>query len=142
MTYTPTEQANIDAIYRFMEAEAVQDWDTVYQFIAPDCVNYSPTGVVRGHEEMHRFDAAMFAGLQSWRRTILDIVADGDAVVFRWRGPGTHSAEWAGLSASANRVEFHGTSTVETKHGLARRIWIDMDMASVMRQMAPQETNQ
>ena len=85
MTYTPTEQANIDAMYRFMEAEAVQDWDTVYQFIAPDCVNYSPTGVVRGHEEMHRFDAAMFAGLQSWRRTILDIVADGDAVVFRWR---------------------------------------------------------
>ncbi|MBK7126950.1 MAG: nuclear transport factor 2 family protein [Dehalococcoidia bacterium] len=67
MTYTPTEQANIDAMYRFMEAEAVQDWDTVYQFIAPDCVNYSPTGVVRGHEEMHRFDAAMFAGLQSWR---------------------------------------------------------------------------
>ena len=52
MTYTPTEQANIDAMYRFMEAEAVQDWDTVYQFIAPDCVNYSPTGVVRGHEEL------------------------------------------------------------------------------------------
>ncbi|MCC6961552.1 MAG: hypothetical protein IT301_17015 [Dehalococcoidia bacterium] len=57
MTYTPTEQANIDAIHRFMEAEAVQDWDTVYQFIAPACVNYSPTGVVRGHAGRPRYRA-------------------------------------------------------------------------------------
>ncbi|MCO5202371.1 MAG: nuclear transport factor 2 family protein [Chloroflexi bacterium] len=52
MTYTATEQANIDAIYRFMDAEAIGDWDTVYQFIAPDSVSYGPTGTVRGHGEM------------------------------------------------------------------------------------------
>lgn len=44
MTYSPTEQANIDATYRFTEAEAAQDWDTVYQFIAPDCVTDGPGG--------------------------------------------------------------------------------------------------
>jgi predicted ester cyclase len=57
----------------------------------------------------------------------------------RWRGTGTHSADWAGIPASGNRVEFHGTSTVEVERGLMRRIWIDMDMAGVMRQMARTE---
>ena len=129
MTHTPTEQANIDAIYRFMEAEAVQDWDTVYQFIAPDCVNYSPTGVVRGHEEMHRFDAAMFAGLQSWRRTILDIVADGDTVVFRWRAE-------ARLRPSGKQAVWEALSWVRMKDGQIVEGWQYFDSAEVRRQMA------
>ena len=132
MTYTPTEQANIDAIHKFMEAEAVPDWDTVYQFIAPDCVNYSPTGVVRGHEEMHRFDAAMFAGLQSWRRTILDIVADGDTVVFRWRAE-------ARLRPSGKQAVWEALSWVRMKDGQIIEGWKYFDSAEVGRQLRPQK---
>ena len=132
MTYTPTEQANIDAIHKFMEAKAVPDWDTVYQFIAPDCVNYSPTGVVRGHEEMHRFDAAMFAGLQSWRRTILDIVADGDTVVFRWRAE-------ARLRPSGKQTVWEALSWVRMKDGQIIEGWQYFDSAEVGRQLRPQK---
>lgn len=76
MTCTPTEQANIDTIYRSMDAEAIGDWDNVYQFIAPDSVSYGPTGTVRGHDEMHAADAVFMKTCPTWRRTILDIVAD------------------------------------------------------------------
>ncbi|MBK6561308.1 MAG: nuclear transport factor 2 family protein [Dehalococcoidia bacterium] len=86
MTYTPTEQANIDAMYRFMEAEAVRDFETMYRFIAPDCVSYGPGGMVtRGHEEMHAYDDVFFASLESLRRSIIDVAADGDTAVFRYR---------------------------------------------------------
>ncbi|MBK7330331.1 MAG: nuclear transport factor 2 family protein [Dehalococcoidia bacterium] len=86
MTYTPTEQANIDAIYRFMEAEAARDFETMYRFTAPDCVSYGPGGMVtRGHEEMHAYDDVFFASLESLRRSIIDMAADGDTAVFRYR---------------------------------------------------------
>lgn len=130
MTYTPTEQANIDAIHRFMEAEAVQDWDTVYQFIAPDCVNYSPTGVVRGHAEMHKFDEAMFRGIESWRRTILDIVADGNTVVFRWRAEAT-------LRPTGKRAHWEALSWCRMQDRQIVEGWQYFDSAEVRRQMAP-----
>lgn len=130
MTYTPTEQANINAIHRFMEAEAVQDWDTVYEFIALDCIAYSPTGVVRGHEEMHRFDDAMFSGLASWRRSLLDIAADGDKLVFRWR------ADFV-LQPSGKRGAFEGLAWTHWVDGQMTETWSYFDSAEVGRQMRP-----
>lgn len=130
MTHTPTEQANIDAMYRFMEAEAVQDWDTVYQFIAPDCVSHSPTGVVRGHEAMHKFDDAMFRGLASWKRTILSIVADGDTVVFRFKAEAT-------LRPSGKRAEWEALSWARMKDGQIVEGWQYFDSVEVRRQMTP-----
>lgn len=130
MTYTPTEQANIDAIHKFMEAEAVQDWDRVYQFIAPDCVSYSPTGVVRGHEAMHKFDDAMFSGLASWRRRLLDVSADGDKLVFRWR------AEFV-LRPSGKRGAFEGLAWTHWLDGQMTETWSYFDSAEVQRQMRP-----
>lgn len=129
MTYTPTEQANIDSIYKFMEAEAVQDWDTVYRFIAPDCVSYGPGGAVtRGHEAMHAADAAMFAGLESWRRTILDAVADGETLVFRWRADMV-------LRPSGKPASLEGVSWTRMRDGQFYETWGYWDTAEVRRQV-------
>ncbi|MCC6961555.1 MAG: nuclear transport factor 2 family protein [Dehalococcoidia bacterium] len=131
MTYTPTEQANIDAIYRFMEAEAAQDWDTVYQFIACEAVNYGPGGVVtRGHDEMHRTDAALFGRVAEWRRSVLDIAADGDTVVFRWRVD-------AVLKPSGKPAAFEGLSWARMKDSQIVESWQYFDSAEVQREMRP-----
>jgi predicted ester cyclase len=131
MIHTPAEQANIDAIHRFMEAEAIQDWDTVYQFIAPDCVAYAPGGVVtRGHDAMHASDEAMFSRLASWRREILDIAADGDKLVFRWR------AEFV-LHPSGKRGAFEGLAWTHWLNGQMTETWSYFDSAEVRRQMTP-----
>lgn len=129
MTYTPIEQANIEAIYRFMEAEAVQDWDTVFSLISPDSVSYTSSGIVRGHEEMHQYNAAFMKTFPKSRRTILDIVADGDRAVYRWRCEATLQD---GRTASWEAV-----SWAHMKDGQITESWIYLDSGDIQRQLRP-----
>lgn len=127
-------------VRRLVEAENAGDLDTYAACMAPNVevwVNGRLTQSSReGQRESTRLTLNAFP---DWHRETLSLTCDGNLAVLRWRGEGTHSAPWAGIPASGNRVEFHGTSTVEVKRGLMQRIWIDMDMAGPMAQMTSQE---
>jgi len=130
-------EANLQLVRRLVDAENAGDVDAYAACIAANAevwVNGQQTQTSREGQL-----ASMQGSLRAfpdWHRETLSLTCDGDIAVLRWRGTGTHLADWAGIPASGNRVEFHGTSTVEVERGLMRRIWIDMDMAGVMRQMA------
>lgn len=137
-------QAHRQLVERLVEAENTGDVEAYAACLAPD-VEVWVNGVhtVSSRDGQRASLEAALRAFPDWHRETLGIFVDGDIGVLRWRGAGTHSAEWAGMPASGNRVEFHGTSTAEIKGGHARRIWIDMDMAGVIRQMSatgePQE---
>ena len=129
-------EANLQLVRRLVEAENAGDLDAYAACMAPDIevwVNGKLTQTSR--ESQRESTRATLAAFPDWRRETLALTGDGDLAVLRWRGEVTHSAAWAGVPASGNRVEIHGTSTVEVKRGLMQRIWIDMDMAGPLRQM-------
>lgn len=136
-------QANIQLVERLVESENAGDVEAYAAILAPD-VEVWVNGVhtVSSRDGQRASLEAALRAFPDWHRETLGLYCDGDIVVLRWRGAGTHSAEWAGVPGSGNRVEFYGTSTVEIEGGLARRIWIDMDMAGVIRQMTATGTNQ
>lgn len=129
-------EANLQLVRRLYDAENSGDIEAVLAFLADDVVVR-----VNGREATSSRDGYRPAAQQTqsafpdWRHETLASFCEGDVVVVRWRASGTHSGVWAGVPASGNRVEFHGTSTVEVKGGLMQRIWIDMDMAGPLRQM-------
>jgi len=65
----------------------------------------------------------------TWRRTILDIVADGEKVVYRWRCDATL---WDGRAAS-----WEALSWAHMVGGQIAESWIYFDSANVRRQMTP-----
>lgn len=136
-------QANVQLVRRLVDAENAGNVAAYASCLAPD-VEVWVNGVytVSSRDGQRASLEAALRAFPDWHRETLGIFVDGDTAVLRWRGSGTHSAEWAGMPASGNRVEFHGTSTAEIEGGLARRIWIDMDMAGVIRQMTATGTNQ
>lgn len=139
MTTDLQRDANRQLVERLVEAENAGDVEAYAALLAPD-VEVWVNGVrtVSSRDAQRASLEAALRAFPDWRRETLGIFMDGDTAVLRWRGSGTHAAEWAGMPASGNRVEFHGTSTAEIEGGLARRIWIDMDMAGPMRQMTAQ----
>jgi len=131
MTYTPTEQANIDVLRRIMEAERARDWDAVYSLVTDDCVTTMGSLVLDGKAEMRAYDAKYFIPVfASSARTILDIAADGDAVVFRWRADAVLKADGRGLS-------WEGVSWCRVADGKVADGKIYVDSAEVQRQMRP-----
>lgn len=131
MTYTPTEQANIDAIRAMLAHEARQDWDAVYRLVTDDCVTTMGALVLDGQAAMRAYDAKYFIPVFSQSaRTILDIVAGGDAVVFRSRADAT-------LAADNRAISWEGVSWCRTVDGKVAEGRIYIDSAAVQRQMRP-----
>ncbi|MCK6565594.1 MAG: ester cyclase [Dehalococcoidia bacterium] len=127
-------------VRRLVEAENAGDLDTYAACMAPNVEVWVNGRLTQSSREGQRESTHLtLNAFPDWHRETLSLTCDGNLAVLRWRGEGTHSAPWAGIPASGNRVEFHGTSTVEVKRGLMQRIWIDMDMAGPMAQMTSQE---
>ncbi|MBK7330332.1 MAG: nuclear transport factor 2 family protein [Dehalococcoidia bacterium] len=84
--------------------EGERDWEGVYDLVTEDCVTSMGELVLHGKAEMRAYDAKYFIPVFSRSaRTIFDIAADGDAVVFRWRADATLAADgravsWEGVS--------------------------------------------
>lgn len=136
MANTPTQPASRQLVERFVDAENAGELEAYAACLAPDVEVWVNGRLAQSSRDGQRESTSgTLAAFPDWHRETLGVYIDGDTAVLRWRGAGTHSAAWAGMPASGNRVEFQGTSTVEIEGGLMRRIWIDMDMAGVMRQM-------
>lgn len=118
MTYTSTEQANIETIREQLVREARQDWDAVYDLVADDCITTMGALVLRGKAEMRAYDAKYFIPVFAKSpRTILNIVADGDAVAFRWTWRGTLRVPTGRFEEGA-RVRMDGTTFHVVREGL------------------------
>lgn len=129
MTYTPTEQANIDAIRRLIAVEKERDWDGVYALVTDDCVTHMGELVLHGKAEMRAYDAKYFIPVFSESaRTILDIAADRDTVVFRWRAD-------AVLAVDNRRVSWEGVSWCRMEDNKVAEGRIYVDSAEAKRQM-------
>lgn len=132
-------EANLQLVRRLVDAENAGDLDAYAACMAPDVEVWVNGRLAQSSREGQRESTrATFAAFPDWHRETLALTCDGNLAVLRWRGTGAHSAPWAGLPSSGNRVEFHGTSTVEVKGSLMQRIWIDMDLAGPRRLMTGQ----
>ena len=68
--------------------------DVVEEIFSPDYVSHEPTsGEVRGIEGARQFAATFRETFPDLETIIEDMVAEGDTVVIRFRGSGTHDGE-------------------------------------------------
>ncbi len=129
-------EANIQLVQRLVEAENAADIDSYAACLAEDVEVWVNGRLAQSSRDgQGATTAATLAAFPDWRRETLGLHCDGDTAVLRWRGAGTHTADWASIPPSGNRIEFQGTSSMEIKNGLMQRIWTDMDMAGPLREM-------
>ena len=93
--------------------------DTVREMIAPDAVCDSEGGPLVGPEAFIAQAHTPFLGAFSDLRVQVDgTVSEGDQVVVRWRGHGTHDGDGFGIPASGKRVSFRGMTWIRFRGGL------------------------
>lgn len=107
-----------------------------------DCVWYRPeTGELKG-EALKQFVASLLAAFPDIRLRIEDQVAEGDKVVTRYSGTGTHMWEFMGLARTSKQATASGVNIsriVEGKIVEAREEW---DALGLLQQLGalPQAT--
>src|SRR3712207_716323 len=113
------------------------DLDVADEIFAADYVNHNalspdPTRGPEGAKEYARMYRNAFPDVQL---SIEDQVAEGDKVVTRWIGSGTHQGEMMGIAPTGNRVRVTGITISRIEDGKIVEEWDNFDALGMMQQL-------
>jgi steroid delta-isomerase-like uncharacterized protein len=111
--------------------------DVVEEIFSPDYVSHEPaSGEVRGIEGARQFAATFRKAFPDLENTIEDMVAEGEKVVMRFRGSGTHLGETEAFGPpTGNRMEITGITIKQVSDGKIVEAWTNFDALGMMQQL-------
>ena len=113
------------------------DLDLVDELFSQNYVQHDPSGpqVGQGTEEFKGTVSAIRAAFPDLHMEIEDHIAEGDKVVTRWVGSGTHEGEFMGVPPTGNRVSMTGTVIDRFADGKIEESWNLYDALGMLTQM-------
>jgi steroid delta-isomerase-like uncharacterized protein len=109
------------------------------ELLAPDCVVHEYLPGLPGamnREVYNQFLAAFRSALPDIGNTIEDVIAEGDQVVVRWSGSGTHTGgDLMGIQAGGRPVVAHGVYVLRFADGKIAEVWNHWDNLNVVQQL-------
>lgn len=127
----------------FLEVMTLAKLDTLYELLAPDFVFTASTlpEPCKGPDHFKELVEILHCKVPDFYIHVRDMVADGDAVVTRWRGGGTHTGgsllytERGEISPLMSKFEFDGVTWHKMKDGRIIESTADEDTAGLMTQL-------
>jgi steroid delta-isomerase-like uncharacterized protein len=122
----------IDAI----DANDSDDWSLVDEFVAEDFIAHNPPapGASLDREGLKQA-AEIFRVATPGTHEVAMQVAEGDLVVSRIVGRGTHAGELMGIPASNRQIETDGIVIHRVRDGKIVEYWSVVDVANILQQI-------
>jgi steroid delta-isomerase-like uncharacterized protein len=131
-------EENKEKVRRFLQ-EAFNEGNlgVVDEIFASDYVLHDPANPqeIRGPEGIKQFVQMYRSAFPDTHITVEDQIAEGDEVVTRWRGRGTHQGELFGVAPSGNQVELSGITISRFEGGKIAEDWTNSDTLGLMQQI-------
>ena len=110
--------------------------DAADELLATDYVDHNALpGQESGLEGYKGVVATLHSAFPDYEITIEDQVAEGDKVVTRYTGRGTHQGELMGIAPTGKSVELTGISVQRVSGGKLVEEWGEWDQLGMMRQL-------
>lgn len=134
----PPETAQNKAIVMRSEVElwsrgnlAVAD-----QLYSPDFVGHFVVGPEwKGVEGIKREVRGHRLSFPDWKKTVDDIIAEGDRVVIRFHSTGTHRGTFAGIAPTGRKVAIREIAIYRLAHGKIVEQWGMPDLHGLLTQL-------
>ena len=99
-------------------------------------VNDPVTGDLgRGPDALRRMVDIYQTAFPDANCTIEDLIAEGDKVVIRWTGRGTHNGDLAGIAPTGNPIEVTGIDIIRIVDGKVVEGWTNWDTIGLLKQV-------
>lgn len=109
---------------------------TLDEVFAEDVVNHGlPPGLPPGIEGTKAYLGMFKSAFPDTQMTVEDQIAEGDTVVTRWTGTGTHSGELMGIPATGKQVTVTGIDVHRFAGGQIVEAWGEFDQMGMMQQL-------
>jgi steroid delta-isomerase-like uncharacterized protein len=134
------------ALYRrwFEEVVSGGNLDFADQLLAPGYVLHFPGVPGPVDSEGHKQLVMMFRNaFPDWHESVDDVIAEGDRVVIRVTGRGTHHGEFQGAPATGEQVSATGIGIGRIDGGRIAESWAAYDALGLMQQLGavPRQTD-
>jgi len=127
---------NRDIVRRFVdEVISRGELDRLDQLLTADYAYHAPGMEVRGPDAMKHVFGALRGGFPDWSETIEELVAEGDRVVFRVTGRGTHRGEFMGIPPTGREVSVAGVDIVRLTGDRIAEHWAVFDQFGMLQQL-------
>lgn len=130
---------------RLLDAWNNSDWDRVEEIVAPDFVNHNPPPIPGAGGDRDGLLTAMQylrQALPDGRGEVVNVLAEGDKVVFHDVIKGTHEGDFMGVSPTGKRVSFEFVHIFRVADGRIVERWGLADAMGVMQQLGALPTPQ
>ncbi len=115
------------------------NYDFIETAVSPDFVDHPPrrffTVPDRGTESLYEAVTAFRSGFPDFHDQMIQIVAEGDRVVYLGRITGTHTGKFFQFEPSGNKVDLLGINDFRMEGGKVVERWGIFDILGMMRQM-------
>lgn len=114
-----------------------RNFTVVDDFVAADYVGHDPTQPepIRGPEGFKALVDMYQSAYSETAITIDDQIAEGDRVVTRWTGRGTHTGELMGVAPTGKEVTVSGITISRIANGKIAEEWELMDALGMLVQL-------
>ena len=142
--YANAEENKAIVLRHWEEVVSKGNLDLIDEIFAPDFVAHEADQDIRGPEGVRQFIVMLRAAFPDLHVTVEDVLAEGDKVVQRWSGHGSHQGELMGLPPSGKRISVAGITISRFEDGKVAEEWELYDMMGMMQQLGalPSSTEQ
>ncbi|MBA7640612.1 hypothetical protein ES703_48282 [subsurface metagenome] len=131
-----TEENKENARRAFEEVMNKGNLSLADELIATDYVGHAP-GMpdFKGPEGFRQYMTMMRTAFPDIHLTLEDTVAEGDKVVNRYTGRGTHKGELMGIAPTGKQITIAGMVISRYVGGKQVEAWVSSDMLGMLQQM-------
>ena len=127
-------EGNKEVVRRFVERFWNDgDLGAIGTLMATDAIIHQPE--MGGPDGLKQFNGMIRAAFPDWHSTPEELVAEGDVVVERWTGRGTHRGAFQGIAPTARRVAVPGVVFYRLRDGQIVEFCGSFDMLSMLQQL-------
>ena len=132
----PTTAENKEIVYRLNDIWQ-GDLEIVDELVAEDYTNHNPIvpDAPPGPDGFKQNVAALLTAFPDIDWTIEDVIAEGDKVVFRVDGKGTHEGELMGIEPTGREITLSGIVIFRIHDGQVVERWAQFDTIGMLRQL-------
>jgi steroid delta-isomerase-like uncharacterized protein len=107
------------------------------ELFAADYVLHDPVvpQEARGPEGIKQYVSMYRSAFPDTRFTVEDQISEGDRVVTRWTGQGTHQGELMGIPPTGAQVTVTGVEFDRVSEGKMQETWVNYDALGMMQQL-------
>src|SRR5688572_25828714 len=111
------------------------NWALVDELVATNYSYHAPGMEVSGPDGIKQLLSMLRTAFPDWNEIIEELLGEGDKVVFRVTGTGTHKGNWMGVPPTGNKVTVKGIDIVRIEGNKMVEHWANFDALGMMQQL-------